>query len=68
MGPLMVLEGQQVVVAFLAHQTSEDASLMRLLMVKQRAGVPVASAALVAPVGFFSIANRPEPTAGARTP
>lgn len=34
-GPLMVLESQQVVVAFLAHQAAEDAGLVRLLVVEE---------------------------------
>lgn len=66
-GPLMVLESQEVVVAFLADQASEDACLMRLLMVKQRAGVAVASSALVAPV--WALAMLPgQPATGACAP
>lgn len=34
-GPLVILESQQVVVAFLAHQAAEDARLMGLLVVKE---------------------------------
>lgn len=34
-GPLMILESQKVVVAFLAHQTAEDTGLVRLLVVEE---------------------------------
>ena len=34
-GPLVVLESQQIVVAFLTHQAAEDAGLMGLLVVKE---------------------------------
>lgn len=49
MGPLVVLEGEQVVEALLANQTFEDARLVGLLVVEQRPGVSVRATALLTP-------------------
>lgn len=65
MGPLVVLESQQVVVAFLAHQAAEDAGLVRLLVVEERAGVSVPSATLVALVGFVALVDHGPASASA---
>ena len=48
MSPLVVLESQQVVVAFLADKAAEDPSLVRFLVVEKGTRVPVTSTALVA--------------------
>lgn len=63
-GPLVVLQRQQVVVAFLAHQAAENAGFMRLLVVEERAGVSISSSTLVTLVGFVTLINhRPTPIA-----
>ena len=56
-GPLVVLECQQIVVTFLAHQAAEHSSLVGFLVVEEGAGVPVSSATLVTfmgPVALFT--------------
>lgn len=56
-GPLVILQSQQIVVAFLAHQAAENTSLMRLLVIEKGTGVSVSSSTLVAFVGLVTLVN-----------
>lgn len=57
MGPLVVLQSQEVVVAFLAHQTAEHTCFMGLLVVQQGTRVPVSSPTLVTLVRLITLVN-----------
>lgn len=57
MSPLVVFEGQEVVVALLAHQATENPRFMRLLVVQERAGVSVAPPTLVALVRLVALVD-----------
>lgn len=61
-GPLVILESQQIVVAFLAHQAAENTSLMGLFVVKEGAGVSVSSSTLVTLMGFVTLVNHWPPS------